>query len=133
VLAATGTIVLLVCSCCSTPNSKDQLHSKAMQLRSAQLIELSIFDFGTRNFRSVGVNNPADLVKLRSWILEHAWPPIDLNHVGAVAHRGYLTVFEGPESTSSGFRIYVFRTTPEDIHVSDRDWQALLELLSDTK
>ena len=135
-LGAAGTIALLVCSC-STPISKDQLNSKAMQLQRSQLIEAAIFDLGTSNFRTVFVSDSAVLVRVRSWIREYAWPPIDPNTTGAVAPRGYFTIFEGASETSSAFRIYVYGSTsrakPQIVHVSKEDWQTLLALLSDTQ
>jgi len=106
-LRAAGTIALLICSC-STPASKGELKSKAMQLQRTQFIEAAIFNGGTMNFTTVIVSDPAVLVRVRSWIKEHAWPPIDLNTTGAVGPRGYFTIFEGASQTSSAFRIYVY-------------------------
>ena len=135
-LRAAATIALLVCSC-STPSLKGELQSKAIQLQKAQLIEAAIFDWGTMNFTAVNVSDPAALVRVRSWILENAWPPLEPRTTGAVAPRGYFTIFESASQTSSAFRIYVYgsttRTEPKKIHVSNEDWQALLKLLSVTK
>ncbi len=133
-LRAAGTIVLLVCSC-STPSSKD-LQAKAIRLQKAQLIEVDIFVRGTMRLTKVHVE-PAVLEKVRSWINEHAWPPIDPRATGAVAPRGYFTIFESASDTSFAYRIYVYgstsRTEPTDVHVSNEAWQALLKLLSVTK
>jgi hypothetical protein len=110
-----------------------------MQLQRAQLIEFSISDWGksTGIFCTQSIFDPVVLGKVRSWIRQHAWPPIDPNTTGAVAPRGYFTVFEGTSTASSAFRIYVYgstaRTEPKNIHVSNEDWQTLLKLISDTK
>jgi hypothetical protein len=86
---AAGAIALLVCSC-STPTSKDQLTSKAMQLQRAQFIEFAIShrETGSGTFCSQSIYDPIVLGKVRSWIRQHAWPPIDPNETGAVAPRG---------------------------------------------
>jgi hypothetical protein len=135
---AVGAIAFLVCSC-STPTSKNQLNSKAMQLQRAQFIEFAISDWKTSSgtFCSQSIYDPMVLGRLRSWIRQHAWPPIDPNNTGAVAPRGYFTVFEGASTASTAFRIYVFGSTgrakPMNVHVSNEDWQTLLTLISDTR
>ena len=138
VLGAAGTITLLACSC-STPTSKDKLNSKAMQLQRAQFIEFAISDWSksTGTFCTESIYDPVVLGRVRSWIRQHAWPPIDPNTTGAVAPRGYFTVFEGASTASDCFRIYVFGSTSraesQKVHVSKEDWQALLMLISDKR
>ena len=130
-LAVCGMALLL--SACSTPLQRREAKPTIDRLESAGRIDVVVYDFDSRNERTVRIHDPKMLANVRAWIRSHAWPPIDLNTTGNVMPRGYFNVFDQASGTSPTFQIYALavttRSEPQVIHVSSNDWQMLLSLI----
>jgi hypothetical protein len=132
-LAALLPVLLLAAP---TDNQQQQRNKPAPSmelLQRAPLIRATVVKWPDGTEREFTFTDPAQLARVRTWIRDYAWPPIDLNTTGNVMQRGHFSVFERPTDKKPALTIHVFgvttRAEPHITHVTNENWQKFLALL----
>ena len=135
ILAALSFIVPVFHVAASTALSKSQQSDPVPDielLRKASLIRVTVIEAHDAT-RQVAFQKPAQRERVRAWILQYAWPPVDLNTIGSVQGRGYFEVFTRSTDKNPALTIHIFgsksRAEPENVHVTKENWQKFLSLL----
>jgi hypothetical protein len=125
-------LALLPCGLIAADASNEPAPSLE-RLQRAPLIRCVINEFRSGQRREVTFTDSAQLERVRAWIQQYAWPPIDRRTTGNVMPRGHFAVFDRADAAKPAFIVPVYgvttRTEPQITHVTNENWQKFLSLI----
>ena len=130
-------VILVACSLIAAA-SGDEPAPSLERLQRAPLIRCIILTRDYQGFqtREVTFTDAAQINRVRAWIQQFAWPPIDTRTTGSVMPRGQFDVFDRADAAKPAFTVYVYGTTfraqpgiTPIIHVTNENWQKFLSLI----